>query len=105
MRLIFTFLFILSACAGFSQEEKKPVTLDASFFYGTILEHNPDINHLITGHPTGFILSYNRKTYGFNAWERRYNYPDWGFSMTYQNLHNQYLGENVGLYGHFNFYF
>ena len=25
--------------------------------------------------------------------------------MTYQNLHNEYLGENVGFYGHFNFYF
>jgi hypothetical protein len=105
MRSIFTLLFFLNAYAVFSQEEKKPIMFDASFFYGSILEHNPDINHLITGHPTGFIISYNRKTYGFNAWERRYNYPDWGFSMTYQNLHNEYLGENVGLYAHFNFYF
>jgi len=105
MKPIFTFFLCIYAFLGFSQEEQKPVTLDASFFYGSILEHNPDINHLITGHPTGFILSYNRKTYGFNAWERRYNYPDWGFSMTYQNLHNEYLGENVGIYGHFNFYF
>lgn len=85
--------------------EVKPFSLDFNSFYGTILEHNPDISHLITGHPTGFIFSYNRKTYGFNAWERRYNYPDWGFSMTYQNMGNPYLGENLGLYGHFNFYF
>ncbi|MBT8377051.1 MAG: acyloxyacyl hydrolase [Winogradskyella sp.] len=86
-------------------KELKPVSLDFNSFYGTILEHNPDISHLITGHPTGFIFSYNRKTYGFNEWERRYNYPDWGFSMTYQNMGNQFLGENLGLYGHFNFYF
>tara|TARA_R110002051_G_scaffold61381_1_gene112605 strand:+ start:2101 stop:3210 length:1110 start_codon:yes stop_codon:yes gene_type:complete len=85
--------------------EKKPITLDASYFYGTILEHNPDINHLITGHPTGMILSYNHKTYGFNEWERRYNYPDYGFSMIYQDLDNEFLGENLSLYGHFNFYF
>ncbi|HBY69054.1 MAG TPA: deacylase, partial [Flavobacteriaceae bacterium] len=46
-----------------------------------------------------------RKTYGFNEWERRYQYPDWGFSFAYQNMKNQYLGKNYGLYGHFNWYF
>ena len=102
--LILSFLNLTAQETDFT-EEKKPVSLDASFFYGSILEHNPDINHLITGHPTGFLLSYNRKTYGFNEWERRYNYPDWGFSMAYQNLHNEYLGENISFYGHFNFYF
>ncbi|MFD1061927.1 acyloxyacyl hydrolase [Winogradskyella litorisediminis] len=86
-------------------EEKKPVSVDFSPFYGTILQHNPDISHLITEHPTGFILSYNRKTYGFNDWERRYNYPDWGFSMAYQDMKNYNLGEVFSLYGHFNFYF
>ena len=81
----------------FSQEEElKPISLEADFFYGSILEHNPDIEHLITGHPTGFILSFNRKTYGFNEWERRYNYPDWGFTLAYQNMHNEYLGNVIG---------
>ena len=103
--LLFFIFFRLHAQEINDAEEKKPVSFDASFFYGSILEHNPDINHLITGHPTGFILSYNRRTYGFNEWERRYNYPDWGFSMAYQDLHNEYLGENLSFYGHFNFYF
>jgi len=90
----------------FSQEkELKPVSLEADFFHGSILEHNPDIEHLITGHPTGFILSYSRKTYGFNEWERRYNYPDWGFSFAYHNSHNQFLGSAYGVYGHMNWYF
>lgn len=90
----------------FSQEkELKPVSLEADFFYGSILEHNPDIEHLITGHPTGFVLSYNRKSYGFNEWERRYNYPDWGFTVAYQSMHNEYLGDVVGAYGHINWYF
>lgn len=90
---------------GQDAEEQKPFSLELDYYYGTILEHNPDINHLITDHPEGFVLSYNRKTYGFNAWERRYNYPDWGFTLTYQDLKNDPLGENIGLYGHFNFYF
>lgn len=90
----------------FAQEmELKPISFDANFFYGSILEHNPDIQHLVTGHPTGFFLAYNRKTYGFNEWERRYNFPSWGFSMLYQNMHNEHLGDAWGVYGHINWYF
>lgn len=90
----------------FSQEkEMKPIALEADIFYGNTLEHNPTIQHLITGHPTGFVLSYNRKTYGFSEWERRYNYPDWGFSVAYQDMHNEFLGNVFGVYGHLNWYF
>ncbi len=90
----------------YTQEtEQKPFDVEFNYFYGNIAEHSKDIAHLITGHPTGFIASYNRKTYGFNEWERRYNYPDWGFSFIYQDLKNEFLGDNYGLYGHYNFYF
>ncbi len=100
------FIALLFCFPLFSQEEElEPISLEADFFYGSILEHNPDIQHLITGHPTGFIFTYNKKTYGFNEWERRYNYPDWGFTVAYQDLHNEFLEEAFGAYGHFNFYF
>lgn len=89
-----------------SQEtELKPYSLDVNYFYGNIAKHSKDIAHLITGHPSGFIASYNRKTYGFNNWERRYNYPDWGFSFIYQDPKNEFLGDTFGLYGHYSFYF
>ncbi|MDG5490003.1 acyloxyacyl hydrolase [Psychroserpens sp. SPM9] len=96
-------LFSLSSIA----QDKTPnlFTLDVNLFYGTILEHNPDISHLITDHPTGLILSFSKKTYGFKAWESRYNYPDWGFSFVYQDMKDQFLGEHYGLYAHYNFYF
>lgn len=90
--------------SGQESKEQKPVSIELDYFSGYIVEHNQDIKHLITGFPDGFILSVNRKTYGFNAWERRYNYPDWGFTLTYQDLKNTALGHNIGLYGHFNFY-
>lgn len=103
---LFLIAFLCFSVQLYSQEkEVKPISLEADYFYGTILEHNPDIQHLITGHPTGVFLSYNRKTYGFNEWERRYNYPSWGFSMAYQNMHNEYLGHALGVYGHINWYF
>lgn len=91
---------------GFSQETSlKPYTLDINYFYGNVAEHSKDIAHLITGHPTGLIASYNRKTYGLNEWERRYNYPDWGFSFIYQDLDNEFLGDTYGIFGHYSFYF
>lgn len=106
MKRFLAYLFCLSCVTAFAQEEDPNLfTLDASFFYGTVLEHNPDISHLITEHPSGLILSYNRKTYGFKEWESRYNYPDWGFSFIYQDMKNTYLGENYSLYAHYNFYF
>lgn len=107
MRHFFTVISVLFLSISlFSQEEeKRPISVEADFIYGTILEHNPDIEHLITGHPTGFILALNRKTYGFHEWERRYNYPDWGFTFAMQNMHNEYLGNLVGVYSHINWYF
>lgn len=106
MKRIAPFLLLLCSFVSFGQVEKpkKYFSLDASYFYGSILEHNPDIAHLITDHPNGFLLSFNRKTYGLEKWESRYNYPDFGYSFIYQNMKNTYLGENYSLYGHFSFY-
>lgn len=100
--------FILLASLCFSQQdnqEKKRSTLDVNQFYGTILRHNPDVSHLITSHPGGLILSLNRKTYGFENWEQRYNYPDLGYSFIYQEFNNAILERNFGVYAHYNFYF
>ncbi|MCM4164381.1 MULTISPECIES: acyloxyacyl hydrolase [unclassified Arenibacter] len=92
-------------CFSQNRQETKRYTLDVSQFYGSVLLHNPDISHLITNHPGGIILGYNRKTYGDEEWQQRYNYPDTGFSFVYQNMNNSTLGENFGLYAHYNFYF
>lgn len=105
MHKLFLLSCLLLTTLVFSQDGKKSFEIDASLFHGTVMEHNPDIAHLITDHPTGLILSFNKKTYGFKDWESRYNYPDWGFSYTYQDMKNYYLGENHGFYAHFNFYF
>lgn len=106
MKRFLSVLLFLCGLLSFSQDKDPNLfNVDASYFYGTILEHNPDISHLITAHPTGFMLSFNKKTYGFKDWESRYNYPDWGFSFIHQDLKNHYLGENYSVYAHFNFYF
>lgn len=103
--ILIVFAFAKAVTAQSQEEPAKVATLDVSYLYGSILQHNPDISHLITGHPTGFLLSYNRKTFGEEEWQSRFNYPDLGLSMAYQDLNNEFLGEAIGLYGHYNFHF
>ncbi|WP_308990721.1 acyloxyacyl hydrolase [Mariniflexile litorale] len=101
--LIYTFLIL--TLIGFSQDKQHTSYVDVNYFKGNIALHNNDILHLINGHPEGVILSWNKKTYGFNDWEQRFNYPDYGVTFSYQNLKNKVLGKNTSLYAHYNFYF
>ncbi len=90
----------------FSQEKNSTDSyFDLNYFSGNIALHNNDILHLITGHPEGVILGWNKKTYGEEDWQQRFNYPDYGVSFIFQNLKNDVLGNNYGLYAHYNFYF
>ncbi|WP_386129453.1 acyloxyacyl hydrolase [Winogradskyella litorisediminis] len=88
-----------------AQDSKSDSYFDANYFKGYIALHNNDILGLIQGQPEGVILSWNKKTFGARAWEQSYNYPDYGVSFIYQDLKNPVLGNNFGLYGHYNFYF
>ncbi|NCO64462.1 MAG: acyloxyacyl hydrolase [Flavobacteriales bacterium] len=105
MKLFFVLGFCLVVYISFSQEKQNTSYMDVNYFKGYIPLHNNDILHLITGHPEGVILSWNKKTYGYQDWEQRFNYPDYGFSFAFQNLKNEVLGNNYSLYAHYNFYF
>ena len=106
MKYWLTSLIISIGLLSFSQEEKPSNSyFDLNYFGGNIALHNNDILHLITGHPEGFIFSWNKKTFGNEAWEQRFGYPDYGVSFIYQDLKNDVLGDNFGLYAHYNFYF
>ena len=98
--IIFCFSFFIS----FSQE-KAATYLDVQLFRGNVYKHTDDIGHLITGHPDGFMLSYNWKTFGKKEWQQVYNYPDYGISYHYLDFKNRYLGVNQAIGVHYNFYF
>lgn len=104
----YLFLFF-SLIYGLSVAQDDPsgskYVLDLAPFKGSILLHNPDISHLITEHPQGFILGINQKHYGEQDWEADYGYPDTGFTFIYQDMGNPVLGKNMSLYAHYNFYF
>ncbi|MDP5157311.1 MAG: acyloxyacyl hydrolase [Flaviramulus sp.] len=105
MRLFLFCVFLVYCIFSFSQENQNTSYFDVNYFKGNIALHNNDILHLIQGHPEGFILSWNKKTYGFKYWEQRFNYPDYGVSFAYQNLKNDVLGNVPSMYAHYNFYF
>lgn len=106
MKYWLTGFIILFGLLLFSQEKRTSDSyFDLNYFLGNIALHNNDILHLITGHPEGVILSWNKKTFGNDPWEQRFNYPDYGASFIYQDLKNDVLGNNYGLYAHYNFYF
>ncbi|MBT8236514.1 MAG: acyloxyacyl hydrolase [Bacteroidia bacterium] len=100
--LIVALAWSIGLCGQSSPEGQY--TLDFNIYAGSILKHNPDISHLITAHPAGFTLSLNKKTFGNEAWQQGYNYPDTGISLVYQDMNNETLGHHIGLYAHFNFY-
>lgn len=79
--------------------------MDVQLFRGNVYKHTNDISHLISGHPEGFMLSYNWKTHGKEEWEQIYNYPDYGVSFHYLDFKNKYLGYNFAIGIHYNFYF
>ncbi|MDP5082374.1 MAG: acyloxyacyl hydrolase [Winogradskyella sp.] len=106
MKYWLTSLIALIGFLSFAQDEKPSNSyFDLNYFSGNIALHNNDILHLIAGHPEGFIFSWNKKTFGHEAWEQRYNYPDYGASISYQDLKNEQLGNVFALYAHYNFYF
>ncbi|MFV0237385.1 MAG: acyloxyacyl hydrolase [Flavobacteriales bacterium] len=97
-------LFFLLLNIGLKAQTKNHTSFQADYFYGNLVKHNPDVAHLVKGHPSGIILSWNKETTGKNEWEERFNYPDFGISFIYQDFKNDVLGEDYGLYGHYNFY-
>ncbi|HET8838181.1 MAG TPA: acyloxyacyl hydrolase [Flavobacteriaceae bacterium] len=101
----FYLLFFVPVFLNAQKNASKPFELDFNYFYGNILEHSPAISHLITSHPQGAMLGFSRKTFGEKSWQHAYNYPDWGFSFLYQDMGNQTLGDQFGLYAHLGFYF
>lgn len=106
MKRILSFLLLLCFSFLYAQENGKNSTyIDAQIFRGNIIKHADYVGHLISGHPDGFLLSYNWKTYGKKEWQQVYNYPDYGISYHYIDFKNKYLGVNHAIGLHYNFYF
>lgn len=78
--------------------------LGVDFYKGFILKHKSAIAHLIVDHPVGFRVTYDKQTFGHEAWEKRYNYPDVGLTFTYLDYKNEVLGKTLSLIPHYQIY-
>lgn len=99
----FLFLFIFGI--SFSQNQSGAYYIDAQGFRGNVFKHTPEVSHLATGHPDGFLLSINKKSSGKKEWQQVYGYPDYGISFQAIDFKNNYLGKNYAIGLHYNFYF
>lgn len=104
MRNILIVFFFISSFVQ-AQDNNSSSFFDVNYFKGNIMLHTPEVQQLITGHPEGFLIGWNKKTIGEKVWQQRFNYPDYGITYSYQKMKNEFLGENHGLYAHYNFYF
>ena len=102
MKKIFYLLLITYCSISYSQSNSS--YFQADYFYGNLLRQNPDASILLQGHPTGIFISYNKRTFGEESWEEHYNYPDFGYSIGYQDYKSDILGKLYSIYGHYNFY-
>lgn len=96
-------LLIFYSILTFGQSNSSYLQFDT--FYGNVLHQNPDAEVLIQGHPTGFFFSYNKRTFGEENWQDHYNYPDFGYSIGFQDYRSKIVGKLYAAYAHYNFYF
>lgn len=101
--LLSVFLLINSLVSA--QENLSKYAIDASVFYGNTFEHNSKIAHLLSEHPTGFLLSWSKLSNPEKYWSYKNNYPELGISFSYHQSHVEALGNNYTLYGHLHWYF
>lgn len=98
-------LFIIFSSLTFSQEKIYTDAFQLDYLYGKIMDHSPNILHLIQGPTNGALLSWDRQTYGQRDWEQWYNYPSFGASLLVQHMGSPELGNVYSLHGDYRFYF
>lgn len=101
MKHLLCLLFSVTALA----QNTGHTNFQLDVFRGNIYRHTDDIDHLITGHPDGILLSFNHQTFGDKEWQHAYNFPDYGVSFQYQDFHNDIMGKCFAVGAHYNFYF
>ena len=104
MRKKISILIIFIGFFTNAQNDSISSYIEVDYFYGNIIAHAPQLKPIIQAHSTGFIFSWNKKKQINSQFQHAFNFPDFGFSASYQNFHSDALGEVFSLYAHYNFY-
>lgn len=105
MKVVVLSVIMLLSCSLLAQNFEDTNGIDVTVFKGNILPHSPNIIHLITGHPSGLMVSFYKKTHGCQQWHALYNFPDYGGYFLTQDLKNETLGTCYAVGAFYNFYF
>lgn len=97
-------LSILFLCSFILVNAQENSSVQLDYFYGNIIEHSPELKPIIQSHPTGILLSWNKKKTENTEFNNTYNFPDFGYSFSYENFNNESLGKVYSVYAHYNFY-
>jgi hypothetical protein len=100
----FYLLLLFISTFSFCQKSNETTAVEINYMAGNVLQHAPDLSQLL-GHPEGVMVSLSKKTFGKQEWQQAYNYPDYGIYFLYQDFKNQYMGHNLAVGAHYNFYF
>ncbi|MEN8117343.1 MAG: acyloxyacyl hydrolase [Bacteroidota bacterium] len=100
---IFGLLFILISVATTSTGQQG---FSASYDYGQIIVHAPDIEPLKKGPVRGFTLNYAFPNKNGEEWRKFYNYSNYGICYNFNNYSNkEQIGNShsINLFGQFPF--
>jgi Lipid A 3-O-deacylase (PagL) len=100
----FYLLLLFISTFSFCQKTNETTAVEINYMAGNVLQHAPDLTQLL-GHPEGVMVSLSKKTFGKQEWQQAYNNPDYGVYFLYQDFKNQYMGHNLAVGAHYNFYF
>ena len=101
----FYFVLLLFSASLLAQEKTETMALDVNYFTGNVMPHTDDLQHFLNGHPDGVLVSLYKKTYGYEEWEREFDFPDYGAYFIYQDYKNDILGKVYGVGAQYHFYF
>jgi hypothetical protein len=74
--------------------------------YGYIWAHREKVENIVTGHTTGFEISFQKQTNGSHWWQVVHGYPQTGISFVHLNLGNpELVGNANALLGYINLQF
>jgi hypothetical protein len=97
-------LLVTVACTDTNAQQKfsDDLKLTAHYQYGYLLPEYDYFLYLVDEPMQSFTLSLSKATIGKTDFERLYNYPEYGISLTYLNLGNDdKLGKEIALFPYY----
>lgn len=102
---VLLFVFLHFTClTGHSQSRfTDDLSVSFNYHYGFILPEYTNFLYLVEAPVQSSSFNISKKTTGKNAWERLYNYPEYGLSVFYSTLGNDEVhGREIALFPYFN---